>query len=293
MFQRSKTSIVGTPGILRRFAPAVAAVAVIVLTLALGRWQLNRAEQKQGLAQAIAANRSEAPLDAKNLKQLLAQQQNQAQASEASASRVFAPSHLTGRAVELQGRFDPTRTVFVDNRPFNGIAGMLVVMPFISPLFERPILVLRGWVPRDPQNRNRLPGFIASAQQTLQAHWIDKPDTAYELGAFVPGPNERLWPNITRQRYEQWAGQPVEPLWLREGIIVDTTAMTKIGNTPDALAQMIQQWPMPDTGVAKHHGYAFQWFSLAGLTGILWVVFGWWRPRRKRLQAQPDQVLGR
>jgi cytochrome oxidase assembly protein ShyY1 len=34
----------------------------------------------------------------------------------------------------------------------------------------------------------------------------------------------------------------------------------------------VRDWPVPGAGVAKHHGYAAQWYALALLTAGLWLV---------------------
>jgi len=43
---------------------------------------------------------------------------------------------------------------------------------------------------------------------------------------------------------------------------------------------LLRDWPQPATGVAKHHGYAFQWFALSILILGLYVWFQLFRPRR-------------
>jgi surfeit locus 1 family protein len=43
-----------------------------------------------------------------------------------------------------------------------------------------------------------------------------------------------------------------------------------------------RRWPAPAVDVAKHHGYAFQWFALCGLIAVLYVWFQIVRPRLGR-----------
>jgi surfeit locus 1 family protein len=47
---------------------------------------------------------------------------------------------------------------------------------------------------------------------------------------------------------------------------------------------LARDWPAADTGVAKHHGYAFQWFALSALLVILYVWFQLIAPRRRAPQ---------
>ena len=48
---------------------------------------------------------------------------------------------------------------------------------------------------------------------------------------------------------------------------------------------LLRQWPAPDTGLHKHYGYAFQWFSLCALTIFLYAWFQFIRPRYRPAQA--------
>jgi surfeit locus 1 family protein len=41
---------------------------------------------------------------------------------------------------------------------------------------------------------------------------------------------------------------------------------------------LLRDWPEADLGVAKHYGYAFQWFALSGLIAVLYVWFQIVRP---------------
>jgi hypothetical protein len=127
----------------RRLVPTLAAAAVMALTVALGNWQLRRADEKAALQQARDAALALAPvtLDGAPLQ----------------------PAELDGRRVSVQGVFDPAHTIFLDNRTRNGVAGFHVLAPL---RIARPaadgappphVLVLRGWIARDPVARARLP----------------------------------------------------------------------------------------------------------------------------------------
>jgi cytochrome oxidase assembly protein ShyY1 len=35
---------------------------------------------------------------------------------------------------------------------------------------------------------------------------------------------------------------------------------------------LVREWDRPDFGIDRHRGYAFQWYALAGLTGVLLVA---------------------
>jgi cytochrome oxidase assembly protein ShyY1 len=46
-----------------------------------------------------------------------------------------------------------------------------------------------------------------------------------------------------------------------------------------------REWAAPNTGIDKHHGYAFQWFGLSALVLGLYVWFQWIVPLRRRSKA--------
>jgi cytochrome oxidase assembly protein ShyY1 len=48
---------------------------------------------------------------------------------------------------------------------------------------------------------------------------------------------------------------------------------------------LLREWPVVASGVAKHHGYAFQWFGLSGLIALLYVWFQIVQPRRQKRLA--------
>jgi len=58
--------------------------------------------------------------------------------------------------------------------------------------------------------------------------------------------------------------------------------------TGDADDGLQRDWPRITADVHKHHGYAFQWFGLCTLAGVLYVWFQFISPRRKRTSHGPE-----
>ena len=118
---------------MRRFTPSVwstlAAVGGIALTLALGYWQLGRAQEKLELATARAAAATQPPI-------------------HLGQSAIDAAS-VEEHRVEARGRFDPRRMILLDNRVRSGMAGYEVVMPLALEGGPMHVLVNRGWVRGD------------------------------------------------------------------------------------------------------------------------------------------------
>lgn len=237
--------------VLRRPAvvPTLAAAAVLVLTLSLGNWQLRRADEKREIQRSAALAAREAPL--------------------AIPSTPLDPAAFDGKRVQVRGRFVPERTVFIDNRTHKGVAGFHVATPVRIEGSELHLLVLRGWVARDPRDRGRLPEIpTPDASVTIEGQAAASIAQALELrSAPVPGPADRVWQNLSLERFESWSGLSLQPLLVRQ---FDNPATT------DGL---VRDWAEARVDVDKHLGYAFQWFALTTFTAGLWVWFTFFRRR--------------
>lgn len=229
--------------------PTLAALAVIVLTASLGNWQLRRAQEKIAIqAQADAAQRA-APL--------------------LMPALPADPATLDAQRVVVRGRFEPEHTVFIDNRTHKGIAGFHVVTPVAISGSALHVLVLRGWIPRDPHERTRLPELPLPAGQVsieglAQAHI---PQALELQAAPEPGPQDLIWQNLDYDRFERWSGLRLQRLLVRQ-----------LEGPEDGL---VRELPAAGADVAKHQGYAFQWYALAAATAALWIFLTFFRRRER------------
>jgi len=154
--------------------------------------------------------------------------------------------------------------VYLDNRPHQGVAGFYVLMPFRIAGSDLHILVARGWIPRDPANRIKLPPIAAPAGQlTLQGVVRRNPGHILQLGHA-----ERLRPaaivqNLTVAEFAQASGLRMQP------VLVEQTSVL-----PDGL---VRDWPRPSSGIDRHLGYAFQWYALAATAFLFFLVTGFRR----------------
>jgi surfeit locus 1 family protein len=225
----------------------LAAVAVALLTARLGVWQLSRAAEKNAL-QAATEQQAEQPL--------LDALPNDAQ-----------PATWYHRRVQLKGRWSAAHTVYLDNRQMNGRPGFFVVTPLALP-DGRAVLVQRGWLPRDVDDRTRIDDPPAPAGEVRVEGRIAPPPS--RLFEFEGGDAGRIRQNVDTEAFARESGLRLLPL-----SVVQTGPAT-------AEDKLLRQWPAPATGVAKHYGYAFQWFGLSTLAVILYVWFQLLQPRRQR-----------
>ncbi len=222
----------------------LATAAVVATGVALGLWQLRRAEQKLALAAQIARQGELAPLS------------NGALRAE--------PSSLWHRRALVRGSLVPGATVFLDNRQMAGRPGFFVLTPLRLQGSDDVLLVQRGWVMRNFVDRAQVPELPTPAGEVeLSVRLAPPPPKLYELGAGQAGPIRQ---NIDLAAYAQEFHLPLLPV-----------SALQVGDASDGLSR---DWPAPATDVHKHHGYAFQWFGLSTLFTLLYVWFQFIAPRR-------------
>jgi surfeit locus 1 family protein len=108
----------------------------VILTAALGNWQLRRAATKLDLQQRMDQALQQPPV-------LL-------------SAEPVAPGMLDYQRVEAQGEFRPELTILLDNRVHAGVVGYEVVSPLRLTPGDLHVLVKRAWVKALP-TRQELP----------------------------------------------------------------------------------------------------------------------------------------
>lgn len=233
-----------------------AAALGLLLTASLGFWQLGRAEQKLA-RQAQIQQRATLP--------------TLAQADLPHDAEAAAQQHY--RRVALQGRWLGQHTVYLDNRQMNGRPGFFVITPLLL-ADGTAVLVQRGWLGRDFIDRTRL-APVPTPGGTVQVigRLAPPPSKLFQLGGADAGPIRQ---NLDLDAWALEIHQPLRP-W--------SVQQSDDGMAPAAAAArvpadgLLRQWPAPAVDVGKHHGYAFQWFSLCALIAGLAAWFLLLRPR--------------
>lgn len=231
----------------RRGLLGVAAVAGIVATFSLGRWQLSRADQKLQLHAALQARSHLPPVPA---------------AEMLAASEPSRTAPLLHREISLQGQWLPEHSVFLDNRPMDSRAGFYVLTPLRLAGSQSVVLVLRGWAPRNFQQRDVVPPVDTPAGTVrVTGQLSDHVPAAFALGRDAGG---RIRQNLDLDAFRTETGLPLAHMIVQQA-----------GAASDGL---LRDWPAPATGVDKHYGYAFQWFGLCALIAMLLLWFQVVRP---------------
>ena len=217
----------------------LAAVLVAGTTFSLGQWQLRRAAQKEAIQAAIDAKKVLPALDGRAL----------------AAIKNIADEFY--RPVDLQGVWQASQTVYLDNRPMNGRAGFWVLTPLVLQGSGQVIVVQRGWAPRDFSDRTRLPEVLTpTGLVTVQGLIAPPPSKLYEFKGVESGPIRQ---NLDLNAFRRETGLPLLDASLHQ--------------TGPASEGLLREWAPPNLGVDKHYGYAFQWFGLCTLVLGLYAWF--------------------
>jgi surfeit locus 1 family protein len=231
----------------RPIAVLLAASVCAGVGVRLGVWQLDRAAQKQALQTALEARSTLPALSGESLAR--------------TAALALAQQY---RPVTLQGEWAPDATVFLENRQMQGRPGFLVVTPLKLPGGEA-VLVQRGWVARDAQNRSQVPQLpLPPGPMWVQGQVASVPGRLFALGADTAA-SSAIRQNIDMAQFARETRLTLLPL-----------SVLQTGTLDDGL---LRQWAAPALDIHKNYGYAFQWFALSALTLGLYVWFQIIRPR--------------
>ncbi|WP_353236302.1 SURF1 family protein [Diaphorobacter ruginosibacter] len=256
-------------------------MAVMAATASLGRWQLSRAAQKEALQRMMDLRMAEPPLSTDEFVSRL--QGMEPMSASAPDPRISDPGMsdpqkdgLLHRQVLLTGQWLAQHTVYLDNRQMRGRQGFFVMTPLrLDDAARSVVMVQRGWVPRNFEDRTQIPSIrTASGQVRVAGRVAAHPARLFEFGTSGGGARaSSIRQNLDLAAFGAETGLTLLPL-----SVVQTAG--------DADDGMLRDWPAVDTGIDKHYGYAFQWFGLCGLVAILYVWFQLFR-RFLRPRSQP------
>ena len=227
-----------------RWVPFLAAALVVAFGVSLGNWQVRRAEQKLALQQQMLVRAELDPVKSNEL-------------APAQAPEEF-------RRVVAKGEFIASWAVYLDNRPYQGRAGFYLLMPFKLAGSEQSVLVMRGWFPRDAINREHIP-TITVPEGVIQIEGRVRASTGKVMQL---GEAAALEPGAIAQNVDVAEFARASKLSLQTFIIEQTN---------DAADGLVRDWPIPSVGIDKHKGYAFQWYSLALVAAVFFLLTGFKR----------------
>src|SRR5215470_3063788 len=170
-----------------QFRPGLAVTAAAIvfasLTLWLGLWQTQRAEEKEAMQARLNRLAVEPPLDL--------------------SPALVDPGAVAFRRVVVRGEYEDRYTILLDNKVHRGRVGYEVVAPLRIAGTDLYVLVNRGWVPAGATRAElpdvpRLPG-----EQTVEGIAVTSNGRFYELAPESPeGP---VWQHLVLERYRAWS----------------------------------------------------------------------------------------
>lgn len=225
-------------------APLIAYLCLLPILLALGIWQLNRAEEKRVLIS-------------------LKEQRQSAEVLILSKTLPDTPEAYLYKPIQAIGHYDTDHQYLLDNQVNKGKAGYFVLTPFMLKNENKAVLVNRGWLPLG-KSRSGLPDIpVDSREITLNGRINRFPTVGLKLaGAEIPTDS---WPAIVQVVDTQvLAKQLGYPLFSFQ---VELDKQADDGFTRE-WHETLAMTP------EKHIGYAVQWFLLALTLTVLFVKYG-------------------
>jgi surfeit locus 1 family protein len=216
---------------------------VFSILVKLGFWQLERAEQKKQWQAALIARQSATVL---SFEQLLMQTNNE---------------NLTGYKLSTQATPTLKQVFLLDNQTVDGKVGYLAYQAFeISP--SKPWLLVELGFAQGGIDRAVLPMVPAITKPLQLTGRVYQKEMNPMSSELMPEPG---WPKrIQNLNIEQLALLIDKPL---------VRAVLQPNNIPND--NRAHPWQPIPLSAQKHQGYAVQWFSMAGVFGmlILYLLF--------------------
>jgi len=221
--------------------PSILTVLLLPLFIALGFWQLSRAQEKQYTldlqSERIALPEYKITTIPGNL------------------------SEIEYRKLSITGRYLNQYQIYVDNKVYKGQAGYYIVTPLRLSGRDDVILVNRGWI-KATNSRQLLPTFSSTDEEVSLTGTakINPKDIVTFLND-----NNRLgedWPALVR-----W----IDPLALDKDI-PGTVAHFLFLQDPADDEEFKRKWTFVNSSPDKSVSYAMQWFSFGILLVVIFLV---------------------
>lgn len=234
-------------------------VFVVGSCIALGFWQLSRAEEKRLLLVR--------------------------QASQSEVSVETWREAVDGQILNLEGMYWDKHYFLLDNQSYEGVAGYSVIAPFLlnerpllenaqtektnKPLIKQVVMVNLGWVKANI-NRAILPN-------------VELPNGTVNIRVRVYKPSKSVF-RLTENQYAN-AGWPKRIQYFSHDFFIKEVSNITKDNIQlisyetrieeQQAGVQVRHWHYRQMQPEKHQAYAFQWFGLALVVSVLGGLF--WR----------------
>lgn len=247
----------------RLIASILIGFGLSLLTFNLGQWQTGRAQEKLQVLEKQQAALEAAPLTP-------------------TVADLPMPDQAF-RRLEVTGRWVSDSVVYIDNRQVNGKPAVQVIQGLSPTGKDFVIPVDRGLLLRNPAEPRRAPDLPSQAaslesirlQATILPHFARSAELRglmlEDVDQILKEDNNgyRVWSNFNLKDYRAVVSMPVTNF-------VATLQPVLFKNEQDNKTQLqngfyLNAVKLPEQ-VAKHKGYAFQWYTM---TLVLILLSGW------------------
>lgn len=216
-----------------RAVPLLAALACLAASVSIGNVQRGRAEQKQATFDRMERLSQDAPI----------------QVGAAPADAVLLDRH----PAMARGIWAADKSVLIDNKVRNGVAGYHVITPLRIEGAQISVLVNRGWIAA-PRLRSELPALPMPAGTAVVVKGVVQVPhgKAFEL---APDRSQgRVWQHLSLERFGAWSGLALQPIILLQ--------------TDGPHDGLVREWQPAESGALKHWGFALVWYLAAAAAAV-------------------------
>jgi surfeit locus 1 family protein len=226
---------------------SILALAVIILCVRFGFWQLDRRAQRAALNDAVAARMALPPVPL--------------------APGTRDSTGLLYRRVLVSGSPDHERALVWTARSYRGAPGVHLMVPLRTPGRDPALLVDRGFVPSADAHSVTVADFPAPEPLQAEGIVLPLPDEPWRRAGGGAG---RTFQHLARLPLEEQLPYSLAPFYVQAA-----TPTASVDGWPRPV-------PLPALDPGPHLSYAVQWFGFATVALVGWIVLlvrgsGWER----------------
>lgn len=216
-----------------RFRPswlgALILLICVSLFMKLGFWQYHKAKLKQ---------------------QIQVQQQSTKEESTSLPSLPTDFIALQYKNVRIKGKYHTQKQILLDNQVEASQAGFHVITPLKIEGTNDYVLINRGWI-AGGINRNAIPEFETpnADVEVVGQLWLPNNKIFTLESADQKYANNKVWQHLDMLRYQKTLPNLLP-------VIIKLDEKSTAGG-------FVRHWQMPESKIASHFGYAYQWFGFA------------------------------
>ena len=210
-----------------------------VLFFSLGLWQIERGQAKTVIMDQFDSSLKKEP-------------------------KKFKKDAKKWERVVVEGKWNSSKQILIDNVIYNGVAGYKVLTPLKITNSNTSILVDRGWI-QGNKFRNIIPDVNIPENTVTVSGILESPELGLVLSDDLV---TKEWPKISQTKnpavlINEYKENTYDLILLADPFLKNSLEYIKI--TPTNM--------MP----SKHYGYAAQWFSMFLALCFMYIWFGYKR----------------